>query len=184
MAVKITYFVHGTTFDNQKNIATGWLPGELSPKGLDRAKALREVINIQDFDIVISSDLNRAIQSVNYVFENDLEHIIDNRLRECNYGDLNGKDNSFVSYEDHINESFPNGESMQDIEKRIKEFLEYLLENYDGKHVAIMAHKAPQLAIEVLINGKTWENAIETDWRKTNDWKPGWDYILEDRIWK
>ena len=47
-----------------------------------------------------------------------------------------------------------------------------------------MAHKAPQLAIEVLINGKTWENAIETDWRKTNDWKPGWNYILEDKLWK
>lgn len=184
MAVKITYFVHGTTFDNQEHIATGWLPGTLSPKGIDQAKALRDVISIKDFDIVISSDLDRAVQSAGYVFENDLEKITDARLRECNYGDLNGKDNSLVSYENHIIEPFPNGESMLDVEKRIKEFLEFLLENYNGKHVAIMAHKAPQLAIEVLINGKTWKNAIETDWRKTKAWQPGWNYVLEDELWK
>lgn len=27
MSVKITYFVHGTTTDNENGIATGWAPG-------------------------------------------------------------------------------------------------------------------------------------------------------------
>ncbi len=32
MAVKIIYFVHGTTKDNIEHKSTGWLPGELSEK--------------------------------------------------------------------------------------------------------------------------------------------------------
>lgn len=27
MPVKITYFVHGTTIDNENDLATGWQPG-------------------------------------------------------------------------------------------------------------------------------------------------------------
>lgn len=27
MPLKITYFVHGTTTDNEQGLATGWLPG-------------------------------------------------------------------------------------------------------------------------------------------------------------
>jgi len=53
-----------------------------------------------------------------------------------------------------------------------------LKNNYDGQSVAIVAHKAPQLALEVLLNGKTWEQAFADDWRKKKAWQPGWNYIL------
>ena len=42
-----------------------------------------------------------------------------------------------------------------------------------------MAHRTTQLAIEVLTLGKTWEEAIATDWRNTKDWKPGWEYEIQ-----
>lgn len=179
MRVKITYFVHGTTFDNEAHKATGWQPGELSPKGVERTLALKEKIDINKYDIVFCSDLKRAIDSANNVFGGEKEIVIDDRIRECNYGDLEGKDNDTVIYEEHIEENFPNGESLLDVEKRIRSFCDYLLENYDGKHVAIMAHKAPQLAIQVITQGKSWEDAIAEDWRKTKDWQPGWEYVLE-----
>jgi len=53
-----------------------------------------------------------------------------------------------------------------------------LKENYDGKSIAIVAHKAPQLALDVIIKKKTWKQAMKEDWRKTKTWKPGWDYKL------
>ncbi|EKE05987.1 MAG: hypothetical protein ACD_19C00129G0002 [uncultured bacterium] len=34
MAVDITYFVHGTTTDNEKDISSGWYDVELSEKGI------------------------------------------------------------------------------------------------------------------------------------------------------
>lgn len=179
MSVKITYFVHGTTVDNQDKLATGWIPGELSQKGIEQSIELKNQVNINEFDIVFCSDLKRAVDSANLTFKGYKDILQDSRLRECNYGDLNGKQNDLVKYENHINEKFPNGESMEDIEKRVKEFLNYLKNNYNDKHVAIVAHKAPQLALEVLLNNRTWGQAIDEDWRKIKAWKPGWVYIIE-----
>jgi len=71
------------------------------------------------------------------------------------------------------------GESCGDVQARIGSFLEDLREKYDGKSVAIVAHKAPQLALDVILRGKTWEEAIAEDWRKTKAWQPGWEYVLE-----
>ena len=42
--VEITYFVHGTTYDNEAKRASGWLPGELSEKGITQAIALAKTI--------------------------------------------------------------------------------------------------------------------------------------------
>ena len=180
MSVKITYFVHGTTKDNLEHKATGWLPGELSQKGIDQSIILKEQVDINQFDVVFCSDLQRAIDSAKYTFEGVKEIIQDERIRECNYGDFNGQDTSLAKYEEHITEKFPNGECMLDVEKRIKDFCDYLLENYNDKHVAIVAHKAPQLAFQVLTQGKTWEEAIDQDWRKTKSWQPGWEYIINE----
>ena len=179
MAVKVTYFVHGTTLDNLEHKSTGWLPGELSQKGIQQSIELKEKVDINKFDVIFCSDLKRAVDSAKYTFEDNKEIIVDHRLRECNYGDLNGLDTSLVKYEEHINEKFPNGESMIDVENRIRSFCEFLLQNYEGKHVAIVAHKAPQLAFQVITENKNWNYVIEHDWRKTKSWQPGWEYIID-----
>ena len=57
-------------------------------------------------------------------------------------------------------------------------FLKDLQENYSGKTVAIVGHKAPQLALDVILKGMSWEEAFKTDWRLTKSWKPGWEYEL------
>ncbi len=176
MSVKIIYFVHGTTTDNIEHKSTGWLQGNLSKKGIEQSIKLKEQINFDEIDLVISSDLKRAIDSAEYVFK-DLKYILhDERIRECNYGDLNGQDSSLVKYEEHIDNKFPNGESLKDVEKRLRDFCNYLLENYNGKTVALVAHKAPQLALEVITKNISWKEAIDNDWRKTKNWQPGWKY--------
>lgn len=62
------------------------------------------------------------------------------------------------------------------MKKRVADILEFLRVNHDGKHVALVSHKAPQLSLEVLLNGKTWHEALAADWRKTHSWQPGWGY--------
>lgn len=175
MAVNITYFVHGTTTDNDKGIATGQNPGELSELGREQSIKLKEFIKDQKYDVIFCSDLKRAVDSAHLMFRYNV--IEDERLRECNYGNLNGSKGE-LDLLMYVDDAFPNGESLKDVENRIKYFLKYLLENYDGKNIAIVAHQAPQLALDVLINGKTWEQAIKEDWRKTKGWKPGWKYEL------
>lgn len=133
----------GTTTDNLELKSTGWLLGKLSQKGIEQSIIFKGQVDINQFDVVFCSDLQRAIDSAKYTFEGVKEIIQDERLRECNYGEYNGQDSSLVKYEEHITEKFPNGECILDVEKRIKDFCDYLLENYNGKHIAIVAHKAP-----------------------------------------
>lgn len=182
MAVKIIYFVHGTTTDNLEHKLTGWLPGKLSEIGIQQSIDLKSQISMDDIDLVISSDLKRAIDSADYTFKDIKEILHDERIRECNYGDLSGEDASLVKYEEHIDEPFPNGESLKDVENRVREFCHYLLENYNGKTVALVAHKAPQLALEVITKKISFEEAIEKDWRKTKSWQPGWIYEVRDEL--
>ena len=174
--IEIMYFVHGTTFDNASGKCSGWKQVELNELGKEQAMNLGKNIK-EEFDVIFTSDLIRAIDSSNLIWP-EKEKIQDERLRECNYGDYDGGDKSLVIYEDHIDKPFPNGESLKDVEKRISEFLNFLKDNYDGKTIALVAHKAPQLAIEVLTLNKTWDEAIETDWRKTKAWQPGWEYEI------
>ncbi|MEK9179467.1 MAG: hypothetical protein AAB893_03290, partial [Patescibacteria group bacterium] len=58
----------------------------------------------------------------------------------------------------------------------------FLKKNYDGKNVAIVSHKAPQLALDVLLRGRTWEQAFSEDWRKNKAWQAGWSYMLDNRL--
>ena len=92
MSVKIIYFVNGTTTDNLEHKSTGWLDGNLSEKGIEQSVRLREKINLNEIDLVISSDLKRAIDSAKNIFKDSKVILHDKRIRECNYGDLNGKD--------------------------------------------------------------------------------------------
>jgi len=179
--LRITYFVHGTTTDNEKDLATGWSHGELSESGIKQSKELGKITAGKKFDVVFSSDLKRAVDSARLAF-GDKNFIPDKRLREVNYGDFTRK--SAKDFKDrmteYINVPFPNGESYKDVEKRITDFLNFLQKKYPGKNVAIVAHQAPQLALDVLIKKKTWKQAIEEDWRHKKAWQPGWEYLLED----
>ncbi|HEX9153299.1 MAG TPA: histidine phosphatase family protein [Candidatus Saccharimonadales bacterium] len=176
--VTITYFVHGTTTDNEQGIATGWLPGELSQKGVEQSIRLGEQVKGQKFDAVYCSDLKRAIDSAKLSFA-DHKPICDDRLREANYGDFNGLPHTFKDKMlDYVDVPFPNGESYRDVEMRIQSFCDFLREHHDGQHIAIVAHQAPQLALEVLLNGKSWSQAITQDWRRTGAWQPGWGYRI------
>ena len=181
MSVKITYFVHGTTTDNENHISSGWKDVELSDLGIQQSIDLKEQTKDRNFDVVFCSDLKRAVKSAELAWSDVYKIIPDARLRECNYGDLNGAESSMVEpmqeYE-CIENKFPNGESYEDVKARVADFLFFLKSNYADKSVAIVAHKAPQLAIEVLLNNKTWEQALADDWRKTHAWKAGWEYKL------
>ena len=179
MALTITYFVHGTTMDNEKDIATGWLAGELSELGVRQSKELGQLVAGQKFDAVFCSDLKRAIDFAQLAFGDKYKIIQDHRLREANYGDFNGKPDEFKNnLAKYIDTPFAHGESYKDVEKRMADFLTFLQKNYTDMNVAVVAHQAPQLALEVLCGHKTWLQAIAEDWRHTKAWRPGWEYII------
>lgn len=182
MTVIITYFVHGTTTDNEVGISSGWKDVGLSDLGRKQAAELGEQTKDEQFTVIFCSDLRRAEESAKLAWNDLYEIIPDERLRECNYGDLNGAPSDVVEpmqESECIETPFPGGESYEDVKARVADFLTFLTQNYDGMHVAIVGHKAPQLALDVLLTGKTWRQALAEDWRKTKSWQPGWKYEVQ-----
>ena len=180
MSVRITYFVHGTTTDNEQHISSGWKDVDISDLGIKQAEEL-PFQNTDKFDTVFCSDLIRAVHSAELSFKGKFPIVIDERLRECNYGDYNGKSSEIVEplQQKMIATRFPNGESYEDVKARIQSFLEDLKSHYDGKRIAIVAHKAPQIALDVLLKGLSWDEAFANDWREVGKWQPGWEYLLK-----
>ncbi len=178
MTVQITYFVHGTTQDNIDHLASGHNDIVLSARGIEEAKKLGTLVK-EYFDVVITSDLQRAIDTARLAFSNKFPLLQDKRLRECDYGILTQKHKDW-DISEYIIKKYPRGESYKDVEKRMNEFIAFLKERFNGKHIAIVAHQGPQLALEVLTKHKTWEQAIAEDWRNTKEWRPGWKYVITD----
>ncbi len=180
MSVKITFFVPGTTTDNEQNISSGWNDVELSEEGISQSWELTEITESQTFDAIFCSNLKRAIDSAEITWGGMYPIMQDARLRECNYGDQNGKPSEIVEQlqEKSITTPFLNGESYEMVKVRMESFLQHLKTKFDGKHIALVSHQAPQLALEVILNHLTWEEAFASDWRKTKAWKPGFEYTL------
>ena len=62
---------HAPTQDNERGIATGWLPGQLSSRGEQLALELGRRRRADGLAAVFSSDLHRAVQTVQLAFPDD-----------------------------------------------------------------------------------------------------------------
>jgi len=164
MPIFITYFTHGITTDNEKRIASGWASAPLSKAGEAQSAELKEKIKDKKFEVVFCSDIKQSAETAKLCFADRVAVIEDKRLRECNYGKFNGQSETVVEplQMQYIKERFPEGECYEDVKERIIDFLKFVKENHDGANIAVVSHQAPQLALEVLVKGKTWKRPLPT----------------------
>lgn len=175
--IKIIFEAHSTTLDNESKRASGWVDVDFSELGKKQCFELMERYKDSNLDAIFTSDLQRAVKSGVPTADHLKTPIYpDSRLRECNYGDLDGSDKHLVDDQkkDRIDVPFPNGESYEDCMKRMKDFLDYLKKNFDGKTVMIIGHRATQYGLEHHIKGKSIFQCVTEPW----SWQPGWEYEL------
>lgn len=175
--VTIIFESHGTTFDNEDHLSSGHYDIELSELGKKQAKELGDRYKDDHFDAIFCSDLQRSYETAEIAFGDKFQIIKDSRLRECDYGDLTRHPSEEVEpiKIEHITQPFPNGESYDQTNQRMKKFLEDLIKNYDGKKVMIVGHRATQYGLEHWIKGKALKELLTTSFK----WQPGWSYNLE-----
>jgi broad specificity phosphatase PhoE len=174
----LVYETHSTTTDNEAGIATGWLEGRLSDRGLQQAKALGERRRDDGIAAVYTSDLGRAVETTQIAFSGSgIPVLEDRRLRECDYGELNGRPVSEIDVVrlDHVDEPFPGGESYRDVVERTRSFLADLPEELDGGRIVLIAHSANRWALEHLLEGKDLRELVSAPF----DWQEGWLYRLD-----
>lgn len=176
--VTIIFEAHSTSVDNENEISSGHNDIGLSSLGERQSKELGERHKNDHFDAIFCSDLQRSYTTAEIAFEGRSFSIIkDARLRECDYGDLEGRPEKEVDpqKEEYVGNPFPNGESYEQTTIRMKDFLQELLKNYNGKKVMIIGHRATQYGLEHWIKGVPVKEAVTAPW----SWQPGWEYHLE-----
>ncbi|MDH6139361.1 MULTISPECIES: histidine phosphatase family protein [Kitasatospora] len=177
MAVEIVYETHSTTIDNEAGIATGWLPGRLSTLGRRQAAELGERRRVGGFAAVFTSDLDRAVETARIAFPDGRPPLHqDIRLRECNYGDLNGTPVAGIAAQRarHIDEPFPGGQSYRQVLAATEAFLYDLATRWDGSRILVIAHSANRWALDCLLTGASLEDVVAAP----PAWRPGWHYTL------
>ncbi|MGI8854129.1 MAG: histidine phosphatase family protein [Thermomicrobiales bacterium] len=177
MAVEIIYETHSLTVDNETGVATGWLPGRLSEQG----RALAHELGVRHRDDAIAavfvSDLGRAVETAEIAFGDSAIPVYqDARLRECNYGDLNGMPVAqlVAGRSEHIDVPYPGGQSYRQVVDTMRDFLRELAVTWDGSKVVVIAHSANKWALDFLLNGVALEDLVDAPF----GWREGWHYTL------
>ena len=176
--IELVYETHSTSTDNEAGIATGWLEGELSEVGRTQAEELGARRRDDGLAVVYTSDLERAIETADIAFAgSDLPWRQDLRLRECNYGELNGRPVAEIDAlkATRVEEPYPGGESYRQVVERTRDFLSDLLAKHDGARVLVIAHAANRWSLQHLLFGEPLEQLVVAPF----DWQEGWEYALD-----
>jgi 2,3-bisphosphoglycerate-dependent phosphoglycerate mutase len=177
VSVAVCFETHSTSIDNELGIATGWNEGELSEAGREQARQLGARRRDDGIAVVFTSDLRRAVQTAELAFGGSpLTIVQDRRLRECNYGELNGMPRARLEAERRLRivVPFPGGESWQQAVDRVAGFLHGLPRAHDGRRVLIIGHVATKWALDQVEHGASLDTLAETAF----EWREGWEYTL------
>lgn len=122
----------------------------LSIQGEEQSKRLSNNIELQNLDVIWSSNYTRAKATAKYIaYKNKLQYNLDKRLCERKLGNLEDLARFMTDKEtrDPSREqlAFPefktrDGESANETNKRMNEFISEILEKYEGKKVAVISH--------------------------------------------
>lgn len=170
MKIKIDIVRHGETFLNQLNRAQGWVDFELSDHGREQAAATGEALKNNKYNVVVSSDLRRAVETRNIIIshleEKPKSVYSDRNFREIFFGYFEGLDSDMNwriiarqnGYQDHDDiikhESLESGrnmmhrmdptgaaESYEQVVSRFHQGFRNLVKHtHDGDHILLVTH--------------------------------------------
>jgi 2,3-bisphosphoglycerate-dependent phosphoglycerate mutase len=178
MSIEIVFETHALSEDNERGIATGWLPGRLSARGRADAAEMGRRRRDDGIAAVFASDLRRAAETAEIAFgDTDIPLLYDWRLRECDFGTRNGSPAPEIRLDrvHHLDRPYPGGESHRQALRRVAGLLADLPTRWEGRRVMLIGHAATQRALAHVIDGRTVQEliAVDFEWRAT-----GWEYRL------
>lgn len=129
---------HGETAWNREGRLLGWTDLPLSVEGRQQVEAMAPRLRTRHFDRVWSSDLVRAVSTARILV--DVEPTVDERLREIDFGSLEGLrwDDLAPAHQAALVEfagfTAPGGESMETFRRRV---LEVVADMSEGDHLVV-----------------------------------------------
>jgi broad specificity phosphatase PhoE len=176
--VQIVFETHATSEDNEARRASGWHDAALSAVGEQQARALGVRRRGELFAALYTSDLARSYRTAELAFgDTGMPIVRDARLRECNYGTLNGAAAVQVEAEKRrrLDTPFPGGESYREAIARVCGFFADISRRRPGERVLIIGHRVTQHGLEHWLGKRSLEQLLSESFR----WQPGWTYLLD-----
>ena len=178
MSIEVVFETHALTEDNERGIATGWLPGNLSERGRANAAEMGRRRRDDGIAAVFSSDLRRAVQTAEIAFgDTPIPILYDWRLRECDFGTRNGSSGAEIKRDrlDHCRRPYPGGESHEQAIARVTGFLADLPTRWAGHRVMLIGHLATYRGLVRATRGLAVRDLVAAPF----EWQPeGWEYRL------
>ncbi len=139
------YFVrHGQTEYNVQNILGG--NSNLTDLGKQQAQQAAEQFRDIHFDIIFVSNLKRTYQTAQIINQyHNVEIIVDDRLNERYYGDLELSDETKLDLAPfwHITQELKHDgvETIEQLKTRANSFMQYIKTNYPNKNILAVSHR-------------------------------------------
>jgi 2,3-bisphosphoglycerate-dependent phosphoglycerate mutase len=155
MSIEIVSETHALSEDNERGVATGWLPGRLSAQGRANAAKMGRRRRDNGIAAVFTSDLRRCSETAEIAFaDSGIPILYDWRVRECDFGVRNGRPSAELrpDREDYLDRPYPGGESRRHAVRRVAGLLADLPTRWSGRRVMLLGHVATQRALEHVIH--------------------------------
>jgi isoleucyl-tRNA synthetase len=152
---------HGTAESNENGFCSSYPEKTLNPlaeEGRKQVEATAQKIKkeFKKIDAIYSSDLLRARETAQILADElKVKNVIfEERLREIDFGDFNGKpikeySGNFKTFKERFLNPAPNGESLQDVSRRTGSFIKEIGKKYVGKTVLIASHQDTLFTIQM-----------------------------------
>lgn len=149
---------HGETDANSNGdiLRGNYFDDELNAKGHEQAKAVAKQLKDIKFDVCYCSPLKRTIQTCEPVYSGKI--ILDKRLLPRDYGELIklGETPQYLDKNGYWNRELnllvKNGESVLQLETRIKDFLDDIIVKHPKQNVLVVTHGSIVGTINAMLN--------------------------------
>jgi probable phosphoglycerate mutase len=159
---------HGETNENAAGIIQGQSLGTLSAKGVEQTEAVGRKLAEAQFDVCISSDLERCRRTSAAILAHHpgINPEFDVRFRERSMKPFEGKYFTEVHWEWEkdglLDFKSPEGETWSEVIGRVAEGLNALHAKYAHERVMIVSHGGPMRAMLALFEGGLWSEIGRT----------------------
>jgi broad specificity phosphatase PhoE len=166
---------HGQTLYNVEKRYAGSIDIPLNEKGIEDAENAAIVLKDFELDIVITSKLQRAIQTAELLVAGRNIHIIQNKLcNERNYGKMQGL--NYIEVEEikprikyfKLNNDFhslnpPDGETFPALRRRAKLFSQFIFQNYNGSNNLVVSSSAFMQQLHGIFRGTNCMESLRNE---------------------
>lgn len=181
--INIYYVRHGETYFNAKNMIQGQCDAPLTPNGLSVAKTMAEKLKSIKFDAGYSSDLRRAVTTLDIIADDNLPKYHLKEFREFGFGVYEG--DSGVGFWDMMENKYnfkvneipftekykylyhevdnPTAEKLDDFKTRLLKGFDHIIDEakkHDQKNILLVGHGITIHAIIELISKEEFKGMV------------------------